>query len=108
MKLCVILNPKAGRVKNLATLTRKIQSLNPALIRLTRKSGDATKQARDALRQKCDYVIAAGGDGTLNEVVNGLAFRPARARLGLLPLGTGNDFARCLNLPPRLMKISTF
>jgi diacylglycerol kinase (ATP) len=51
-------------------------------------------------------VVAAGGDGTLNEVVNGLMQAregdPERVRLGLLPLGTGNDFARSINVPADL------
>jgi diacylglycerol kinase (ATP) len=51
------------------------------------------------MKKGFDYIIAAGGDGTLNEVINGVAAEPARVRLGLLPIGTGNDFARTLNLP---------
>ncbi len=49
-----------------------------------------------------ELVVAAGGDGTLNEVVNGLAADFAAARLGLLPLGTGNDFARSIGVPADL------
>lgn len=44
-------------------------------------------------------IIAMGGDGTLNEVLNGLA-DPARARLGLIPCGSGNDFAAAVGIPP--------
>ena len=44
-------------------------------------------------------IVAAGGDGTLNEVINGVAPHVDRVRVGLIPLGTGNDFARVLNLP---------
>jgi diacylglycerol kinase (ATP) len=65
----------------------------------TRASDDATQLAFEAA-QRATVVAAAGGDGTLGEVVNGLMQAKAAgyngARLGLLPLGTGNDFSRCL------------
>ena len=44
-------------------------------------------------------IVAAGGDGTLNEVVNGLREDASAVVVGLIPLGTGNDFARTLGLP---------
>lgn len=44
-------------------------------------------------------IVAAGGDGTLNEVINGLREEGSKVRVGLIPLGTGNDFARTLGLP---------
>jgi diacylglycerol kinase family enzyme len=50
----------------------------------------------------CDEIIAAGGDGTLNEVINGIAKRVDDVRIGLIPLGTGNDFARSLNVSATL------
>jgi diacylglycerol kinase (ATP) len=68
-------------------------------LRITRKAGDTEKWARAALRTKCDYVVVAGGDGTLNGVVNGLATDAKNVRIGIVPLGTGNDFARTLELP---------
>jgi len=67
-------------------------------LRITRKAGDAEKWARTAARTKCDYVVVAGGDGTLNGVVNGLATDAKNVRVGIVPLGTGNDFARTLGL----------
>lgn len=98
MKTAVIINPKAGSVGDLAAFLKRIDRLKPALRYITQKSGHAKKFAAEAIRKGCDYIIAAGGDGTLNEVVNGMARRTKNVRLGLLPLGTGNDFARCLNL----------
>ena len=62
-------------------------------------AGSAKLFAARAISEGCDYIIAAGGDGTLNEVVNGIGRSSRIVRLGLLPLGTGNDFARCLRLP---------
>src|SRR3954471_13674401 len=99
MKIAVIINPKAGSVKNLRTLLKQIAELEPDRQFVTRKRGAARLFAGRALREGCNYIIAAGGDGTLNEVVNGVASAAAKVRLGILPLGTGNDFARCLRLP---------
>src|ERR1700676_1129556 len=99
MKPCVILNPASGSVKDLDGLMKQIHQLNPEAVHLTQKPGDAQAFASKAIEDKCDYLIAAGGDGTLNEVINGIATHAANVRVGLLPLGTGNDFARCLKLP---------
>ncbi|HEV3147127.1 MAG TPA: diacylglycerol kinase family protein [Chthoniobacterales bacterium] len=104
MKPCIIVNPIAGSIKDLEVLLKKLRRLRPGELHLTHKSGDAETFARKAIRAGCDYVIAAGGDGTLNEVVNGIA-SPRRAReicVGVVPLGTGNDFARSLGLPATL------
>lgn len=102
VKIAVILNPKAGSVSDLAPILKQIKRLKPALCFITRKPGAAKRFAAEAIRKGCDYIIAAGGDGTLNEVVNGIARHAGKVRLGLLPLGTGNDFARCLDLPTTL------
>jgi diacylglycerol kinase (ATP) len=55
--------------------------------------------ARLAVERRYDLVVAAGGDGTINEVVNGLAEQDYRPQLGIIPVGTTNDFARALDLP---------
>jgi diacylglycerol kinase (ATP) len=99
MKLCVIFNPVAGSVTNADELVAKLRGLEPAMLSVTRRRGDAEKFARQALQKKCNYIVTAGGDGTLNEVINGVGCRGDDVRLGLLPLGTGNDFARALKLP---------
>jgi diacylglycerol kinase (ATP) len=99
MRPYVILNPKAGSVTDHDGIRKQLESLNPAAVCTTGKAGHAAAFARSAVRQKCDYVIAAGGDGTLNEVINGVARHSRDIRVGLLPLGTGNDFARTLKLP---------
>jgi diacylglycerol kinase (ATP) len=61
--------------------------------------GDATLAAADAVERGFDIVIAAGGDGTLCEVINGIAEKSYRPQLGIIPLGTTNDFARALSIP---------
>lgn len=66
-------------------------------IRVTWEAGDATAQAAEAADEGVDTVVAVGGDGTLNEVLNGLDGR--ESALGILPLGTANDFARQLGIP---------
>jgi YegS/Rv2252/BmrU family lipid kinase len=72
---------------------------------ITDKPGDAVAVTREHIRNGTDFVVAVGGDGTLNEVVNGYlnsdggALNPA-AMLGLLPSGTGSDFSRSLGWGP--------
>lgn len=64
---------------------------------VTWESGDARRFAAEAARRGTDAVIAVGGDGTLNEVLNGIL--GTDAPLGVLPLGTANDFARQIGVP---------
>jgi lipid kinase YegS len=68
-------------------------------VRVTRKKGDARSFASEA--HEADLLIAAGGDGTLNEVVHGLMdlSKAARPALGVIPLGTANDFATGCGIP---------
>ncbi len=71
-------------------------------MRLTGGQGQARQLAAQAVREGFATIVAAGGDGTANEVVNGMADVPqglASARLGIVPLGTVNVFARELGLP---------
>jgi len=64
---------------------------------VTWESGDARRFAAEAARRGTDAVLAVGGDGTLNEVLNGVL--GTEAPLGVLPLGTANDFARQIGVP---------
>lgn len=101
--IAVILNPKSGAVEEVEELTRRVErSLPGAKVFVGEAPGDARRQAAEAAAQGFDTIVAAGGDGTLNEVLNGMLPHADRVRLGLLPLGTGNDFARVLALPPEL------
>ena len=68
----------------------------------TAARGDARSLAAEAVGEGFDTIVAAGGDGTVNEVVNGIADAPGgleRTRLAVLPLGTANVFAKELGLP---------
>lgn len=96
-KTVVILNP-AARGERAQRLHARVEALTRgALLCSTSRRGEAESLARSAAKEGFERVVAAGGDGTVNEVVNGLA--GTRAALGLLPLGTMNVFATELGLP---------
>jgi diacylglycerol kinase (ATP) len=99
---CIILNPSAGSVRDLDDVVARLGRLPNAEVRLTGRRGSATRFARAAIQKGRKLVIAAGGDGTLNEVVNGIGEKARGVRVGLIPLGTGNDFARTLGVPADL------
>ncbi|HZG68590.1 MAG TPA: diacylglycerol kinase family protein [Herpetosiphonaceae bacterium] len=98
MKTCVILNPGAGTAGEARTLRDDARRLGEVTIRATNEAEDAIRFAREAVEQGYELVVAAGGDGTINEVVNGLSANWSQARLGIIPLGTGNDFCRTIDV----------
>lgn len=93
-KIFVIFNP-AARGEKSQRLRRFLESKAGPGVTLapTQCAGDATRLAANA--SDCDLIVAAGGDGTINEIVNGMG----RAMLGILPMGTVNVFAHELNIP---------
>ena len=96
----IIFNPKARSEKSrdLAAVLREVAP--EAELRMTQAPGEARRLAAEAAREGFRVVAAAGGDGTVNEVVNGLA--GTEAALGVLPVGTMNVFAKEHNLPEKL------
>jgi diacylglycerol kinase (ATP) len=68
---------------------------------LSERSGHLTELAEDAARSGASLVVAVGGDGTLNEVVNGLMRADRKPELAIIPLGTGMDFVRTYRIPTR-------
>ena len=100
MKPYIIVNPVAGSVGDIQLRLEQLHRLNAKEVRVTQHAGEAETLARAAIRAGSDYIIAVGGDGTLNEVMNGIATsRGARqVCVGMLPLGTANDFARSIGL----------
>ena len=78
----------------------------------TKKPQHAIELARNAVVQGTDFLIAVGGDGTLNEVVNGLMQNPEETRkhifLGLIPAGSGNDFARTIGVENDLHELKKY
>jgi len=99
MKTCIICNPGAGSVDEREPIREKLQQFPSSTVHFTDGEGDAARLAKEAITEGCELVIAAGGDGTLNEVINGIAVNAGKIKVGLIPLGTGNDFAKMLDLP---------
>ncbi|UCF65492.1 MAG: diacylglycerol kinase family lipid kinase [bacterium] len=99
-KYTMIINPSAGRGKGtrLEESIRKlvIQELGDMEIYNSEYPGHARKLAAE-LKEKCAVIVAVGGDGTINEVVNGMM--GGKAALAVIPIGSGNDFTKMLRLP---------
>ena len=95
MKHVFVINPTAGKKRSTRALVDSIQALDvPYEIAFTEKTGDAWRIAQSAAESGEDVrIYACGGDGTLNEVVNGAAGF-ANAAVTNVPLGTGNDFLK--------------
>jgi diacylglycerol kinase (ATP) len=105
VRACIIFNPTAKGDKARHFFQHLDDIASECTLKKTTCAGDARKLAADAVREGFETVVAAGGDGTLNEVLNGIGDAPDgfdRARLGLLPLGTVNVFARELGISPKL------
>lgn len=104
METWVILNPKAGQGRAGQQLEAAACLAGQGVTWVeTDRPGAARDLAREAAEAGCQTLVAAGGDGTVNEVLNGLleirqSGRPIPA-LGILPLGSANDFASGLGLP---------
>ena len=103
----MIFNP-AARGEKARRFRRQLDAIGAqCAFKATAAPGDARRLAAEAVRDGFDLIAAAGGDGTVNEVLNGIGDAPdgfARARLGVLPLGTVNVFARELKIPLKVEK----
>lgn len=107
VKTCVIFNPAARGEKARRFRHHLDQIGSQTTLKLTTAAGDARRLAAEAVAEGFETVVAAGGDGTVNEVLNGMGDVSdgfGRARLGVLPLGTVNVFARELGLPTRILR----
>ena len=100
----LIINPISGTRSKQGLETAVENRLNPHGIELhvveTKAQGDAFRMASEAAQKGFEMVISAGGDGTVNEIANALAF--TECTLGILPYGSGNGFARSLGVPQDL------
>jgi diacylglycerol kinase (ATP) len=97
----VIVNPIAGggrAARLLGWLRARLHAVPDARLEVTDGQGDAERWAANA-RGRHDRIIAVGGDGTVQETLNGLLESGASTTLGVVPVGTGNDLARSLGLP---------
>lgn len=94
----VIVNPVSGNPETVRDWQQRVESIvQNCPIRVTSSPREAEALARDAVAEGFTRIVAAGGDGTINEVANGLA--GTGTALGVLPLGTVNVFAMELGLP---------
>ncbi|QGM28994.1 diacylglycerol kinase [Bacillus sp. N3536] len=99
----IIYNPTSGRELFKKHLPGVLEALEIAgyetSCHATTGEGDAINAAKKAVENKFDIIIAAGGDGTLNEVVAGVSEFENRPKIGVIPMGTTNDFARAVHIP---------
>jgi len=99
----IIINPTSGKEKAASfeeRIKEELKSKYPNLVvKYTKGEGDATKFAKEACEEKYDLVVSLGGDGTVNEIVNGIASFEKPPLLGIIPLGTANNLAKALNIP---------
>ena len=100
MKLLFIVNPSAGNGnagKEWPEIEKEIESNFPEHeCVLTERPGHATELARNGAIKGFDTIVSCGGDGTLNEVINGVA--GSEIRVALIPLGTGSDFGKSIGI----------
>ncbi|MCI0129869.1 MULTISPECIES: diacylglycerol kinase [Enterococcaceae] len=104
MRARLIYNPTSGKEllkRNLADILMVIEKAGyeASAFATTPEPFSAKKEAARAANAGFDLIIAAGGDGTINEVINGIAPLEKRPKLAVIPGGTTNDFARALQIP---------
>ncbi len=106
-EILLILNPVAGKGRAVEMLESFLPVLeeggSPVTVYQTKEAGDAIRVIRTE-GMKFKRIIVAGGDGTLNELVNGVISANLHVDLGYLPIGTTCDFAATLNLPKDLVE----
>ena len=102
MRCIFIYNPNSGKGKinkYLSYVEKVLRSyFSDVEIRASQKAGDLTAFAKEACR-KCDVLVFSGGDGTFNEVLQGIGREENRPKLGYIPTGTCNDIARTYGIP---------
>ena len=111
MKVLLVINPKAGRysilkhVDKIEKNFRKNPDVNVRII-YTKKEYNAEEIMKKYNLAKTDLVVFCGGDGTLNEGINGLIKSNYDVPVSFIPRGTMNDFARTIKMPTNKMKLS--
>ncbi len=107
MKTIFIVNPEAGKRKKHKEIVEKITSVlsDDVSIYITKSCGDAEVFVKDYILENGPArFIACGGDGTFGEVLNGM-INCLGAQIGIMPMGTGNDFCRNFEYPQKFMDI---
>ncbi len=101
-KVLVILNPKAGKMKSKNGLFNIVDALCAnnynVTVQTTQYKGHASELAADAEKSAYDLIVCCGGDGTLNEVIDGLMRTDSKVPLGYVPAGSTNDFASSMGI----------
>lgn len=106
MKAKFIINPSSGKQNFLKSIESVVgclvlnQVVEQIHVVYTQHEGDALREARDIGKGEYDFLVAVGGDGTINDVVNGLMAGGSQTPLAVISVGTANDFARYAK-PPR-------
>ncbi|KRL37170.1 lipid kinase [Liquorilactobacillus uvarum DSM 19971] len=100
----IIYNPTSGREAMKNDLVEILNILERAgyetsAFQTTPEPDSARNEAERVARAGFNLIVAAGGDGTINEVVNGIAPLKQRPKMGIIPAGTTNDYARALRIP---------
>ncbi len=99
----VIVNPRSAsgstRDKWSAVASDLRAHFGPFTVAFTKCAGDGIRLAEQAAKSGRDFIIACGGDGTVNEVANGILNSGCDAELGVFPSGTGGDFRRSIDMP---------
>ncbi|KTQ67149.1 acylglycerol kinase family protein, partial [Enterobacter cancerogenus] len=102
-KAMIIVNPSSGKEESLQHVRNVEEILREqgyaVTVEETAQELDATRFCVTACQEAYDLVISLGGDGTLHETINGFMDQAHRPKLGVIPLGTVNDFARALQIP---------
>jgi YegS/Rv2252/BmrU family lipid kinase len=104
MPIKIILNPTADLghgIEQRPDIENAARPSEAVAIVQTQRPGHAFELAGKAIEDGCDLLVAAGGDGTIHEVVNAIYYsgQAERVKLGIIPIGTGNDFAYALGIP---------
>ena len=98
-KICFIVHGRIGKESRLIySIEKNFAAEYDLLFVHTERSNHASELAREMINDGCDYLVSVGGDGTLNEIING-AMKARKTKrehciIGVLPAGTGNDFVR--------------
>ena len=99
----VFLNPTAGRGRARRRLTRIqeifIEAELEVVVHSSQGIGDIEDSVHRKIEEGLEQVVVAGGDGSIHEAVNGLLRSSRLATLGVIPTGTGNDFAKAADIP---------
>lgn len=99
MNTLIITNPKSGKSDQCQILKDYLKDKDNVKIIDSNRPEEIREIASEGIENKFDIIVAAGGDGTINEVINSISKNIDKVKIGIIPLGTGNDLARTLDIP---------